>query len=568
MKKPKLDLASIKRWLFEHGEKLAFGIMVVVFMLFAYSAAKREVLDDSKQPEQLKSKADNVTRHVAESQWDPKNPDVQIVDYQGRTKRDVILAENYALAKSLNTPIADDKGKREDPEIFNVEQLRVRAGMAPFAYKGQGGAASSSDNKPVARGEVRGPGRGFAPSSGSKLEPQPWAVITALVPIEKQAAEFARLFASAAGENPERDTPHYAGKSVERAEIDEKQPDKLDWKPLTAFTTLEQRWEAAAGEIVDTRFVDPALTDPLGPRVGEEWDDTISHPGLVVVGATSTPAPAAAAPVSEGDDAPPPANSGLMRGRVAPAPVAAAPTASPQAERITHKLLRVFDYSVKPNKKYRYRVKLGLDNPNYGVHPRHLKNPAAPENKQQIRLAAEWSEPSEVVTIPAGYGVLAGNVESSRDPWAKVLLTAIKDDGVVAAAEVRVQRGTVANKREKVEAIDPRDGSRQPAAFVDFNTNTVVVDIFGGKLVSGPKRRTESPLAAPGEVLLLDAGGNLVVHNDIDDLSTYEYRLPPKPEPVEDSDDKKKDKESSKKGDADEPAGRRKAGSSTTRADR
>lgn len=568
--KVKFDLASIKGWLFEHGEKLAFGLMVVVFLLFTYSAAKREVLDDSKQPDKLKTVAESVTRHVESSLWKPENPEVQLVDYQARTKRDEVRPEHFAIPIIWNSPIADAKGKREDPEIFNAEQLLVSAGTAPFAFKGQAvapvaGKAGAEAARP-ARGQAPANGRGFMPAGGAKLEPQSWVVITALVPVDKQTTEYHRVFSQAAGMNPQRDTPQYAGKMVERAEIDEKQPDKLDWKPLTAADQIEQRWEATMGEIVDARFLDLELTDPLGPRVGEDWEMySVSHPALVVAATEeSAAAPATATPDNKGEDAAPAANTPLMRGRQ-PEQVAAAPVAKPATTttpNVTHKLLRVFDYSVKPGKKYRYRVKLGLQNPNFGVHAKYLKNPGAPENQQSTRLAKEWSEPTPVVTVPEGYGVLAGSVESSRDPWAKLLLTAIKPDGVVAAAEVRVQRGSVANKREKVEAIDPRDGTRQPATEVDFKTRMVVVDVFGGKMVSGPKRRLESPINAPGEVLLLDSAGNLIVHNDLEDLDDYEYRLPPKPqEKVEEDKDSKKDKKS-------EDAPKRGAKNSTTRAGR
>ena len=56
--KVKFDLASIKGWLFEHGEKLVFGIMLLVFLMMIYSATQREVLDASKEPDKLRSLAE------------------------------------------------------------------------------------------------------------------------------------------------------------------------------------------------------------------------------------------------------------------------------------------------------------------------------------------------------------------------------------------------------------------------------------------------------------------------------------------------------------------------------
>jgi hypothetical protein len=226
----------------------------------------------------------------------------------------------------------------------------------------------------------------------------------------------------------------------------------------------------------------------LGPLVSSDWDATVSHPKI---------------PLAREVEAP----------------------GSP----LDYKLLRVFDYSVKPNHKYRYRVKLSVRNPNYHRDPKFLKKPDAPTNGQETRASDEWSEPTAAITIPSGYGVLAGAVEPKlSEPAAKILLTAVGEaDGIPASAETRVYRGSVANKKEsKVQATDPRNSQTTEIAEVDFKTNLVVLDIFGGKSVSLPKRK-DSPIAAPGELLLLDADGNLVVRSELDDLADYERRKPP-----------------------------------------
>jgi hypothetical protein len=62
--KVKLDVASIKTWLMEHGEKVVFAVVALVFLGFVYSAARREVLDESKQPEKLQAIANDVRARV------------------------------------------------------------------------------------------------------------------------------------------------------------------------------------------------------------------------------------------------------------------------------------------------------------------------------------------------------------------------------------------------------------------------------------------------------------------------------------------------------------------------
>jgi hypothetical protein len=60
-----------------------------------------------------------------------------------------------------------------------------------------------------------------------------------------------------------------------------------------------------------------------------------------------------------------------------------------------------------------------------------------------------------------------------------------------------------------------------------FNTNSVVVDIAGGEPL--PSQVRGETLTAAGEILVLDANGNLTLRNELDDLDRYKqhtYRPP------------------------------------------
>ena len=56
---------------------------------------------------------------------------------------------------------------------------------------------------------------------------------------------------------------------------------------------------------------------------------------------------------------------------------------------------------------------------------------------------------------------------------------------------------------------------------VDFVTNTVLLDMRGGDRLPGKDRE----LKTPGEMLLLDPDGILVVRNELDDLVEVETRI-------------------------------------------
>ena len=181
-----------------------------------------------------------------------------------------------------------------------------------------------------------------------------------------------------------------------------------------------------------------------------------------------------------------------------------------------YRLVRVFDFDVRPTKKYRYRVKVALSNPNYNLANKLLKNP---NPKALDYIETEWCEPTQVVTIPDRFGVLAkGIAGQSRgsDPTATIMVTAIDEaEGLEGAAEVDVQRGAVANLvRDRVEAVDPRDDAIRDLRDMDLHTDRMVVDIRGGKPLS---KKSSSALTSPLEVLVLDKQGNLKVCNEFDD---------------------------------------------------
>jgi len=516
--KAKLDVASIKNWIFEHGEKVAFGFMVVVFLLFVVSGFRRESMDAAKQPDKLQELAGKATSHVQNSVWDEKNAGVQVVNFEERAKLDKVSLDGFPLASVLNPPVIDPKGKREDPKILNPEDIRLAAGVGPFALKGAEDAANNA--RPGAAPAIGGGAKvargGVRPVAGSLLKSQAWAMITALVPVDKQNQEFDRVFSNAIGQSPERDTPHYAGVIVERAEITNGKADDLKWEPLAPSDPFEAQWQEVVEDPVPQKLRDPILTRPLGPLVGSSWGSVIVHPKLIVAEAPDPKVamrPAGAAPPAS-----------------APAHPPAADAPGRARDAVEYKLLRVFDYTVQPMHRYRYRVKLQLQNPNYKLAASVLKRPDNPSNAQEVRAADEWTISPGTLMIPSGYDVLAAGVEAkAAEPTANLLLTGY-ENGIPAATTAKLYRGSLANKKEsKVKATDPTNQHVISIDEVDFKTSMVVVDIYGGRNISLPKRR-ESPIAAPGEVLLLDANGNLVVHNDLEDHQAVEQRKPPEAE--------------------------------------
>ncbi|HEX3727590.1 MAG TPA: hypothetical protein VHV08_15155 [Pirellulales bacterium] len=503
--KMKFNLSAIKGWLIEHGEKVAFGGMVLVFLLFAWSALRRETLDASKQPDVLTQKAQETRSYVEQSAWDPKREGVEVVDYSGRVKHEPLAVAAFTLPVPLNQPLADPKTKRDDPKLLPAEEVRASAGFAIFTLKGGGSSKDSVTPKA-----------------------QPWAVVTGLVPVLKQTQEYSRVLEGTIGEKRERDVPHYAGFVIERAEVDPAQPAKLDWKVLPPSDEFEKQWDSTL-EIVQADYVEPELTMKLGPLAGGvSWDESVAHPKIpLLAAATETKATAEEAAEKERPEAAA-TNSRIRRARPAEAKGAdKAPAAKDKAasvpSEIAYRLLRVFDFTVEPKKKYRYRVTLALENPNFGLPPFYLLDPS---KKREEVAESPVSEPTDMITIPDGYRVLvAGAGKGPRnDPGAKILVSRIDpQEGLEEATEMDVFRGSVANVFDRDLTVKVPNGGVKELTGVDIKTDVLVLDVHGGRPLSTKRDAAVSPV----EVLILDPYGKMSVRNELDDESMVEHRKPP-----------------------------------------
>ncbi|MFO0895788.1 MAG: hypothetical protein U0836_00035 [Pirellulales bacterium] len=203
---------------------------------------------------------------------------------------------------------------------------------------------------------------------------------------------------------------------------------------------------------------------------------------------------------------------------------------------ISHSLLRHFDFTVKPGRKYVYRVKLIVRDPNHQRTPAELVKPR-PKTAKWFRYSPT-SEVSPVIAIPPDGDLLAGEVTNrGGEPTANAMaLSYVPSEKAEAAKEVVLTRGMLANfPSQKVKVMKPveppvatgiatEDGAPKTVAQVDqsFRTDLLVVDIRGGDKFTSSKGRN-SELTEPGELLLLGAGGRLIVRRELDDSPDYKF---------------------------------------------
>jgi hypothetical protein len=208
----------------------------------------------------------------------------------------------------------------------------------------------------------------------------------------------------------------------------------------------------------------------------------------------------------------------------------------PQA---THWLLRFFDFSVEPGKKYKYRVRMAMLDPNQSFGPRRVdlesldsevvarikkEKAARAKNATPFRLT-EWSKPSRTVTIPlAGRVSVAGAKPAAADqpgsePRATLLVQSFgldeKRNAIQAAKEKDFQRGNVANMTEDTEVVVDQGRAIDPYKAFKFETDITVADIRGGERLTRDATR-------PARVLLMGPGGQLFVQDDVGDAEVVE----------------------------------------------
>jgi hypothetical protein len=199
-------------------------------------------------------------------------------------------------------------------------------------------------------------------------------------------------------------------------------------------------------------------------------------------------------------------------------------------------LVRYFDFTVEEGKRYRYRFQLVFKNPNHGVSSQHLKDAALAKDSYKF---GPWSDPSPVVSISNFTSILAGAVKPPQgveEAQANAILIQYdRTRGVKAIYECRKKngpkddhdddplvRGKVIHFKRKVDVINPL--THHPTVEeVDFLSKALVVDLKGGESLAPSNSRDRDK--EPGEIVLLDVNGTLVVKSELADAAEYKREL-------------------------------------------
>lgn len=357
----------------------------------------------------------------------------------------------------------------------------------------------------------------------------------------------------ASGPGGDQYTPIYVYFSVERAEVKDHRDQNLVWKPIDILTArAEQQLKmlpttqqneppidplysflggsaasAAAGSMNEwTGF----LEWPLPPVMLRNWGFEVTHPKVpfvkpVVMDNTQEQKFYAPGEEPTGPDGRPLQNPGVGPG-VGPrgpqgggygghrgmggeefsgrGPRMMGPNRSyggenmpgmSAAPQVPYKLYRYVDLTCAPGKRYRYRVKLKLANPNYQLPAAYLKNP---ESAKQPYVSSDWSAPSSVIEIPMNGQALA--VAATTGTQA----TAFEPEGQISIQQiVKWEKAEERGKKAPPAATDPLAG----AAFQNMEPTEGWIEVLQeklkvplGGLVYFPKQTVEKVLDMAVEI--------------------------------------------------------------------
>jgi hypothetical protein len=419
---------------------------------------------------------------------------------------------------------------RSSPQLYPVQSLLASSGYGAFSTN-----TGTSESRP------QYPNRNISPVQSRNTQGYRWVIVTGIIENRKEIDAFNMTFKGTQYRNAGLDYPDYQYFQVERAEVSNNSGDgQLQWeqRPVRSMYDLKNRWSGTSDDLVDAKYFPPprngiSFAFPLGPLVNESWDDKVSHPQIALYEAElrdRTVIQPVSAIVEEEDPFGNATNmtpSPLQRNRnLASGQYGGGILASSEKPDIL--FMRYIDYDVQPEKKYCYRVKLILQNPNWKVPKKYLETTNLGESQY---LKTAWSQPTPIVSVPRATKIELVAADTRRGYALVKLVHFDLQTGGNLTNEFKVNRGEIMNYYNQEYYSPINSASRQendlPSLIpslrkptesrqVDYVTNQILVDFQAGNRLPGRHRQT-----GPSSILLMDGDGNLsVLEEDEHPVST------------------------------------------------
>ena len=582
-------LNNAKTWLIHNVEKLVLGLIVLVSGYIVYSGFSREGLPDANSPDDLKRTISSAQSSIKSGDWEKvkgtRYPEEdRFVEQATQDTIDVNLA-HYPMPKPFFPLLKKREKLRTDPQILMAQDLEVRAAYGPLALKGSTSELSGFDRNREGTRSIPEPlNRRFSRTvAGEAVKSVYFTIVMGIIPVKQQLELYNEAFIGAAEYDRDRDTPDYVGLKIERRLVDNGSAGQ--WEEIKAMEVLQTEpatWASTADDPVASKYVADyvqSVVMPVPPIVGKDLTNEIMHSKVETQKEVDEQERLEMQQEQQADRvARGPIGEGRREGRIrSSGPDADLSTTelAPEEEAMRTlnadvAMFRFFDFNVEPGKRYEYRVKLLVDDPNNPSSLRERKRPTenACESSVLVRRMApvkegelegvresEWSQPSPAVAVPQGGFALVGGATSAKTAG-RTAIRAINDEpeatvlavgwdrakSMEVPVEVEAYRGTVLNSTGDVEAVDPKAGVITKLENYTSRTDAMVLDITGGD-----KLDYRGELRSPGMILVMTPSGKIEIRREISDEEQYELTAIPPDEELLRELERKKEEEKAKK---------------------
>jgi hypothetical protein len=242
------------------------------------------------------------------------------------------------------------------------------------------------------------------------------------------------------------------------------------------------------GPMGASRSMMPPMGGPMGPRPGMGMSDS---------GEGS----------SEGARMPPGMNPGMMSGMMMGGGAMNGVAGDELMALPEYRMFRFVDTTVEPGKTYRYRIRISVRNPNYGLPAQYL---AEADLAKPAILAAKWTDPSASAHIPEKTGLLVrtfrkGESKKPKTGYELLVLMENPEGGNYMLRSLAAELGAIANF-DKKQAKGPEAKTAET-----ITTNSMLVDARGRQEEDDAKKGAASGPTEPLELLFLREDGSFTL---------------------------------------------------------
>ncbi|MDR2346275.1 MAG: hypothetical protein LBE18_09440 [Planctomycetaceae bacterium] len=539
---------DIKQFFILHCEKFVVGLLAFIAVFFMYLGIT-SYKSLTWQPVDLDQSSQSTRTYIDTNKRTADDEKIFVFQYDKYSEwiKLGIRLDLYKTPTVWLPLLFPERIKRDRVPLLPVENLMAAAGLGAVSIKPTGGKTQIGER---------------------------WAVITGLIPIQKQRDFYVQAYAASVRPTPDQDTPRYMSYVLERAEITPDQNENnLKWNKIEAFDEIRKvlnKWNGIASEPVDPDFLAPYhyvgagslwMACPLPPTL-KPFGKEVTQNSIPLVSETSAERQRKSQEYdkrlqqeleqtsTDSDFRNKSPFGGTSTTRPDNIPRTTTENIPIEEQRIIENFLfRYIDYSVQPGKTYRYRVKLTLANPNFGMSEGDVVNIDLTKDPY---LDTDFSNASNKVTIPPDSRILARTIypPSQKTPWlepaANVLAVYFDlNDGSewVWGSSERVYRGSTLNIKDAVTyhptTIDKQETRAKPAPprptaapaaptdtklqpqRKDVITNMCIMDIIGG-IELGKVVQDAPTIKTPGKIMAVNNMGEIYIHNLVEDNKEIE----------------------------------------------